>query len=362
MRPTDLSLLEQMNMTELEIDQRLELFNVSNDDAQTLKQFRPLLEHSVDVLVEEFYDTQTQIPDVAQLIGDSGTLERLHASQRKYILDLFSGLYDIEYANQRLRIGLVHKRAGVDPKLYLSSIHCLKNILTGFLQLHIQDKEHCVKTVDALEKLIMFDISLVFDAFIRNMLGEIETAKTKSDNYARSLEQKIRERTQQLDQLSKTDGLTGLYNVRYLKDTLIHGLRSAERRSRSLSLVYIDLNDLKLVNDTEGHIRGDEIISKFAKAIQEVAREEDWCFRYGGDEFCVLLHDCTEEDAWAVYNDRLRRELEKTLPGVNYSLGVAQAGPTDYPNAEQLIRYADQRMYEMKQQQKAAQKQKEPSV
>lgn len=352
MKQTDRTLIEQMQISDLEIQQRMSLFSVTSADIASIKQCRPVMEKHLDSLVDKFYKVQTNVPDIALLIGDAGTLERLRTAQRGYITDLFSGFYDLEYVNNRLRIGLVHKRIGVDPKLYLSAVHTLKEMINQVIYQELGPEEG-VPAVMAIEKLLMFDVTLVFDTYIRSLLSEIETAKKKSDIYAAELEAKVQERTLELERLSKVDSLTGLMNVRYLVDTLVHSLRGAQRRHQLVTLAYLDLDDLKVINDNEGHQRGDELLVHFSEALKRVSRGEDWCFRYGGDEFCVILPECDESQAMEVCLNRLRDELEKTEPGLRFSVGVAQAGPSLYPSPEELIDLADKKMYKMKQEQKA---------
>ena len=119
MNQTEQTLLEQMRITDFEVEHRKILFSFSNADAQLLLSCKPTIEQNIDSVVTEFYRMQTSVAEIALLIGDADTLARLRSAQRKYILDLFGGLYDLEYVNNRLRIGLVHKRIGVEPKLYL---------------------------------------------------------------------------------------------------------------------------------------------------------------------------------------------------------------------------------------------------
>ena len=128
MHSTMKTLLEQMRITEMDIDARKRLLDFHDDDVDALLQCRPHVESRLDDIVEIFYGIQTSNPDIAALIGDVDTLERLVNAQRHYILDLFSGVYDLEYTNNRLRIGLVHKRIGVEPKFYLSAVHLLGRI------------------------------------------------------------------------------------------------------------------------------------------------------------------------------------------------------------------------------------------
>ncbi|WP_428623511.1 GGDEF domain-containing protein [Sedimenticola sp.] len=352
MKKTDQTLLDQMRITDLEIDYRKKLFMITDQDVQALKRAKPLVEAHLDTLVASFYEMQTNIPEIALLIGDADTLARLQNAQSRYIIDLFSGLYDLEYVNNRLRIGLVHKRIGVEPTLYLSAIYTLKGLLNDLVRQETPKGEEYRSVIDALEKLILFDVTLVFDTYIRSLLSEIEIAKEKAEHYALELEEKVKQRTQQLEEMSRTDALTGLLNVRHLNDTLTRCLRAAQRRSEPVSIVYIDINDFKLINDTEGHQRGDEVLRLLGAAVKRVARKEDVCFRYGGDELCIVLPNCQEHDAQEIYITRLKAELGQQLDNLSLSTGVVQTGPDDYVEAEALIREADKRMYEVKKQSK----------
>lgn len=348
MRQTDFSLLEQMRISDYDIDYRKVILNFTEEDCKILKEFKAKLETSIDDLVSRFYESQTSVPEIALVIGDADTLRRLRGAQRRYVLDLFSGLYDLEYVNNRLRIGLVHKRMGVEPKLYLSAIHTLKHLMTETIINIEPDEVYRLAVLTALEKLLWFDITLVFETYIRSLVSEIEISKSKSERYAEELEVKVKERTLQLEELSRTDMLTGLQTVRYLRDTLTLAIRSAQRRSEPVSVVYIDINDFKKINDTFGHQRGDEILQGLGRAIRKVSRIEDSCFRYGGDEFCLVLPNCLKSDANDIYINRLTAEMNKQFPDVTISVGIAQTGPEEFDEPEYLISMADQQMYTMK--------------
>ncbi|MDP3301016.1 MAG: GGDEF domain-containing protein [Sulfuricurvum sp.] len=345
MKQTDQTLLEQMRITEFDISNRKLLLALTQNDCDLLKKCKNCIEATIDSLVAVFYELQTSIPEISLLIGDADTLARLQSAQRRYVLDLFSGLYDLEYVNNRLRIGLVHKRIGVEPKLYLSAINTLKGLLIKAVSESIEDESVRVNTLAALDKLITFDVTLVFETYIRSLVSEIESSKEKSERYATTLEEKVKERTVQLEELSRNDPLTGLLNVRGLNDTLTRVLRAAQRRSEPVCLVYIDINDFKIVNDTQGHQAGDEILRVVGASIKKVSRAEDSCFRYGGDEFCLILPNCTESKAKEIYINRLRAEINKKMEKVTISVGVAQAGTDEYPEAEVFIHEGDQKMY-----------------
>ncbi|MBV1790015.1 GGDEF domain-containing protein [Marinobacterium sp. D7] len=352
MKQTDQTLLEQLRITEFEIENRQRLFMISERDIKLIVDARKIVEAGLSGIVDTFYEMQTNTPEIALLIGDADTLQRLRNAQQRYISDLFSGVYDIDYVNNRLRIGLVHKRIGVDTKLYLSAVYTLKSLINDYLSRHIDDIQVRADTLSALEKVFMFDITLVFETYIRSLLSEIETSREKSEEYARILEDKVRERTHQLERMARTDPLTGLQSVRYLNEALTRYLRMAENRQEMLSLVYIDINDFKLFNDTEGHQRGDEILRNVGQAILQVSRNEDSAFRYGGDEFCVVLPRCNAEQARDICVSRLLGALVEVDEAIQLSIGIAQAGPGSYPSAGQLLSQADRAMYQHKAEQK----------
>lgn len=347
MRQSDQTLLQQLRITEFSISARKALFQITSADESVLKNAKQFIERAVEPLVERFYKMQTSIDEIALVIGDADTLHRLKVAQTRYIHDLFSGYYDLEYVNNRLRIGLVHKRIGVEPKLYLAAVQTLRGLLHDLIEEVIADQSIKMSTVAALDKLLMFDVSLVFDTYIRSMINEIEISKAKSDAYASILEEKVRVRTIQLEIQSRTDPLTGLLNVRHLEEMLTQALRAAQRRLEPVSIAYIDVNDFKTINDTEGHQRGDEVLRVVAESLKAEARLEDDCFRYGGDEFCIVMANCTLAGANA-WKERLLKSMQTHENCPSLSIGIVQTGPEEYLSAGELIRQADETMYKVK--------------
>lgn len=345
MKQTEQTLLEQMRITDFDIANRKALLFLDETDVKLLKSHKSIIEARIDLLVAKFYQMQTSIAEIALVIGDADTLGRLRNAQRKYVLDLFSGLYDLEYVNNRLRIGLVHKRIGVEPKLYLSAISTLKSLLFELIYETVAKDEARLAMVAALDKLLFFDITLVFETYIRSLVSEIEVSKEKSETYARVLEERVKERTLQLEETTRTDSLTGLQNVRYLNEVLTRALRASQRRSEPLSVVYIDINNFKEINDTRGHLCGDDALRAVGSAIKHISRFEDSCFRYGGDEFCLILPNCQVEAAREIYIDRLNHELSERFENLTLSIGIVETGPEHYSEPEALIREADKQMY-----------------
>jgi diguanylate cyclase len=344
-RPTEQTLLEQLQITEADIQQRQAILLFTADDGARLKGLRVHIETGVDDIVARFYEQLVTVEEAALLIGDADTLSHLLVVQRKYILDLFSGHYDLEYVHRRLRVGLVHKRIGVGPKLFLAAGAMLKKLLCERISQSVTDEEERRLAVEALGKLLLFDTTLIFETYIRSMVAEIALAKEGFDHNAAALEETVRQRTRELEAVSRTDPRTGLRNARYLEEFLTRAVRAAERRAEPLSLIFIDVDDFKAINDVHGHARGDEVLGAVGAAIMAVSRTEDGCFRYGGDEFCIVLPNCDEARARSVYCKRLQAEISARCADVKVSIGIAQTGPDDYADPAALLRRADERMY-----------------
>jgi len=352
MRPIDKSLLEQMHISEVEIKRRKEFLNLGDADLADLAALKPIINEHIEIIVEEFYERQTEIDEISLLIGDSETLQRLRSAQRQYVLDLFTGYYDTEYVNSRLRIGLVHKRIGVEPKLFLSAMCTLKTILFRVIDENLghDNASSDVKSNDvksSLDKLMYFDITLVFDTYIDTLLNEVHSAKRRMELYARNLEEK----TKELATYAEKDPLTGLFNKRGMSQALNREIRMAERRHSLLSLIYCDIDNFKTINDTFGHHKGDEILVTFGEVMQETVRNSDICCRLGGDEFCCILPDCDVKSARMI-GSKVELAFQTRYPDFSISVGVAETGEREYLDEEALLRAADTMMYRNKEDRK----------
>jgi len=139
-------------------------------------------------------------------------------------------------------------------------------------------------------------------------------------------------------QMASTDPLTGLRNHRAFHEDLGHELRRASRGPTPLSLVMLDLDDLKSVNDKLGHQAGDERLRSLATAIRTIQRAGDRAFRVGGDEFAVVL---SSTRCWGAleFVQRLALELESQARGASVTAGISEA--LDIRDKDELIREAD---------------------
>ena len=161
-------------------------------------------------------------------------------------------------------------------------------------------------------------------------------------------------RFRRAEALSVTDDLTRLYNSRYLNLVLRRETKRASRSGRPLSLLFIDLDGFKSINDTHGHLFGSRALVEAAAVIRGSARETDVVARFGGDEFALVLPDTGGEGAFAV-GERIRERIAafRFLAGdgldisLTASVGVATL-PDVAASAEELVQAADKAMYAVK--------------
>jgi diguanylate cyclase (GGDEF)-like protein len=160
---------------------------------------------------------------------------------------------------------------------------------------------------------------------------------------------RLRESRDDLERLSVTDGLTGLYNRRHLNETLDNEVRRASRHERHFAVLMADLDHFKQYNDTHGHLAGDRALARVAALLRETTRDVDYVARYGGEEFFVLMPE-TELTGAVKVAERIRERIAGKIIGggrVTVSLGVA-AFPAHGETPEALIASADAAMYAAK--------------
>lgn len=153
----------------------------------------------------------------------------------------------------------------------------------------------------------------------------------------------IQKQTDQLTQEAVTDALTGLMNRRSLEYTMSQWIASGQ----PFSLIVLDVDKFKLVNDTYGHLIGDEVLKHVAKVIVNSFRPDDVCHRYGGEEFVILMAHTRPEEAFTVA-ERVRRALEQSRGPIPTQVTISQ-GIAHYPfhalEREGLLEKADQALY-----------------
>jgi diguanylate cyclase (GGDEF)-like protein/PAS domain S-box-containing protein len=149
------------------------------------------------------------------------------------------------------------------------------------------------------------------------------------------------------------DALTGLPNRSLLNDRLSQAILAANRENWKLALLFIDLDQFKVVNDTFGHVMGDELLQQVARRIRQCVREADTVARFGGDEFVILIQDVTDLEAPALVASKLITEVTRSFTLYEREIFIgASIGITVYPDdahtPDALLRNADMAMYKAK--------------
>lgn len=179
-------------------------------------------------------------------------------------------------------------------------------------------------------------------------LHNVELARAYAE--LAELHQKLEQQAARLERLSRTDELTGLPNRRSFDERLAIELQRAHRTNTKVSVLMVDLDDFKLVNDTYSHVVGDAVLRTTGHALNDCMREIDLCARIGGEEFVVLLPETDSAGALVVGEKVVNRvnELNLELRGVNVtaSVGVATLEPTD--DVESFVARADGNLYQAK--------------
>ncbi|MGB9736303.1 MAG: diguanylate cyclase [bacterium] len=182
-------------------------------------------------------------------------------------------------------------------------------------------------------------------------------ARVKAHLRIKLLQDELKHLNEKLETLSNTDPLTDLYNRRYFFSILEKEFERSKRYNRALSLLIIDIDFFKSVNDECGHLTGDKVLTIVARILKTNLRKIDICARYGGEEFVILLPETDINGAMSVANRSLADIREQDLSDIcskiktiTISIGIACLPDNDIKNIDAFIKYADQALYTAKKQ------------
>lgn len=179
-------------------------------------------------------------------------------------------------------------------------------------------------------------------------------ARVKIHLKIKHLQDDLKRTNELLLELSNTDHLTGLFNRRYLMEALEKEFQRSLRKGGNLSLILLDIDHFKQVNDTYGHLQGDVVLNKVALQLQKELRSYDIAARYGGEEFIALLPDAMLKEALFVA-ERVRQAVQGTKfngalasLAITVSMGIATLPTPDGTTVDNFIKMADDALYRAK--------------
>jgi diguanylate cyclase (GGDEF)-like protein len=270
------------------------------------------------------------------------------------ILKILSDMIDIfghEYVTARNGLEAIKKLKKNFFHIVLTDM--VMNGMDGMELLeHIRNNYPNIKVIIATG----YDRTFSYTDVIRAGASDFISKPFNSDELEAKINRVIREieLLRQLELLSISDGLTGLYNRRYFDTKMFEEARRAHRQNHHLFLAVLDIDNLKEINDKYGHLDGDKLLKTAAEIIRHCIRKNvDWPFRYGGDEFCVILTQVSQEQALKTSERFIQSFNEKKLPLTGLSIGLAKFIRSEENNWTEdiadLVKRADAALYKAKQ-------------
>jgi len=192
------------------------------------------------------------------------------------------------------------------------------------------------------------------DFLLKQELSQRHLTKALVHAQARhALNQQLLETYARLKYLAENDPMTGLSNRHYFEDNLRSAITRAQRFDSKVGLLFLDIDNFKLINDSLGHDIGDQILQQVASRLLDVIREGDIVCRLGGDEFSIIVHDIESETSLAALAQRIIDNLRipitvgQTQHFISCSIGISTY-PDCAQNAEDMLKHADLAMYHVK--------------
>lgn len=247
-----------------------------------------------------------------------------------------------------LTIGLlIHGRIPAAALAYLTSgwIVAAAGIAASLAQDRVFQNEYVMRSLAAIRK--------------EELEREIERARELNERLQREIEDR-KTIEEELERRAAMDELTDVYNRRAGMEILTQSLYLAERNKQPLSVCFVDVDDLKVVNDNYGHAEGDRLLQHVITILKKHLRKSDYVTRIGGDEFVMVLPNCTRPSAEYIIariGDEFDPELDSSTPyRAGISMGVAEYAGDRKVDPEQLVKEADEDMYRVKQAKKRERK------
>jgi len=245
-----------------------------------------------------------------------------------------------------------------DRIIFLGFVVLLISLLFSAFYLHKLFSPICAltETVNEIAKgNYSIRAKVTTDDEIATLAKNFNLMVDRLEEQIKNLDLKVKEKTEKLRQLAITDALTKLYNRRYFSEIASEIFELEKREGKTLSVIMLDIDRFKQINDTYGHQVGDKVIQQLAMVLGQMKRESDVACRYGGEEFILLLPKTASGGA-VILAERIREEIEKIQIELDdaepvcftVSLGVSEVNYAEDGSIDTVVRRADDAMYQAK--------------
>lgn len=295
----------------------------------------------LESIVDFFYLKLQQYPEFRQFLSSKDLVDRLKKTQTEYLREMGIDCFSPTYFEERLRVGITHARIGLPLSLYQAAFNIMHDAIISHIPTTIKKTADeyiiCSRTLFAV---INLDMHLAIEAYhaaqMDNMKKQIDEFKSVNQNISSE---------------AKHDALTGMLTRKYLMQELNELMRQFNDDD-PLTVIMADIDHFKKVNDSYGHLVGDEVIKDVSARIRGALRSFDSVGRYGGEEFLIVLQSTDNKEGRDIA-ERIRQRIanlpiqhdSKKYP-VTISMGLTQARKGE--SATDLIERADQALYNAK--------------
>lgn len=315
-------------------------------DEHNLERIRQLIVEHLDGIIERFYTHIIGFENLRPFLDDRATRRRIKKTLREYILTLGKHARTLEYAQQRLRMGMAHERIGLNLNWFLGVYPVLFESITSVVASSPDVDRELPRLLASLQKAITLDSVLAAEAYHHASTRRLEEIVA---------DQRVSQ--ERLHRESTLDGLTQILNKRAVMMALEAEFLQCRRQQLPFSAMILDVDRFKQINDHHGHPFGDYVLRHVVDIVRNAMRPGDIVGRFGGDEIIVGLGGCSMGDA-AKIAERIRLKVAQTpfqhrrqTARITLSLGVACSclSPPRARTLDSVIDRADQALYGAKQ-------------
>ncbi len=312
-------------------------------DENNLAQVRRLIVPHLDTIIATFYGHISRFENLRSFLEDTQTEQRLHQSLHSYILTLGKDTSEAGYVEQRLRIGRAHERIGLSLTWYLGMypllFECIANALAASADLDRRLPELLISLQKAITLDSVLTVEAYHDASIQRLAEVVEEQKESQARLYREV---------------RIDGLTQVFNKQAVMTALEAELLQCQRRQLPFTVLILDVDRFKRINDQHGHPFGDFVLRHVVDIVRAVMRPGDLVGRFGGDEIMAGLAGCSLKEGTKIA-DRVRLQVALApflhrgqSARVTLSIGVASLS-VRASTLESIIDEADHALYRAKQ-------------